>query len=486
LDAAGFVDMENCVMVDEDSVVDKVAALFDDRAELSRITDNGFALVHSRHTASQRDQIRQWYDLRMRADPTQRVRQPGPFADLELVETSGDVSNRYVVNGGRDRLLLVEADKLFGAEKYGEAERLYLRAYNLHFAAEPVLGIARCRLALGDALSALDWVGKTIDRCTIALSGDPDPVEWAYVIRGELCLGNLSRAEALARQHPDMGHPELTRIRTVVSSLAGRSPVEGAAVRRKSLHVLPTQDGAEWLAELRGMVLANGQTQYLSALDCLSTSDLLSGAGGGGSGHRHSIRAPGGEGRVMRARPLHRRLRLKGPARLLRMGSMLPKSPLPEVVSDLVNGVQGAGTRSSNIVVVASSFRDVLRTGVVDAAGVSPSLPRVHWLRKQVPQVVELRQSVGGLGYQRLRSCSLLGARRESVLADIDVLLILDPSIASVLTLEETTTASTILLAEPDTLAGAELQEVLLGTGELTISHVRGAGAGTSYLVVKR
>ena len=78
LEAAGFVDMVNCVFADADTVADKLDHLFAHRDELAAITDAGYALVHAPHIAAQRDQIRQWYDLTRQLRPGERIVQRGP------------------------------------------------------------------------------------------------------------------------------------------------------------------------------------------------------------------------------------------------------------------------------------------------------------------------------------------------------------------------------------------------------------------------
>ncbi len=157
VEAAGFVDMDSCVFADEDTVLDKLDHLFAHPDELARITAAGHDLVHRRHTAARRDEIRQWYDLKTGLRPGQRIVQPGPFQRLVVADASGPGS-RHVISGGVDRLLLREAARAESTARYADAEHLYRRCLNFHFMAEPLLGLARCRLYAGDPQAAIEWL----------------------------------------------------------------------------------------------------------------------------------------------------------------------------------------------------------------------------------------------------------------------------------------------------------------------------------------
>ena len=85
IEAAGYADMVNCVFADEHTVLEKLDWLFGNIDKLQEITRSGHALVHSRHTMKQRDQIHQWFELNRARSPEQRIVQPGPF----LAPTAG-------------------------------------------------------------------------------------------------------------------------------------------------------------------------------------------------------------------------------------------------------------------------------------------------------------------------------------------------------------------------------------------------------------
>src|SRR5258708_902923 len=63
LEAAGFVDMKNCVFGDENDVLEKLGYLLERLNELEAVIDAGYELVHARHTMKHRDQVLQWYSL---------------------------------------------------------------------------------------------------------------------------------------------------------------------------------------------------------------------------------------------------------------------------------------------------------------------------------------------------------------------------------------------------------------------------------------
>ena len=102
LEAAGFVDMENCVFVDRTDIVDRLDYLFANEDELRRITEAGTRLVHARHTVRDRPQIYEWFELQRSPGEENRVVQREPFGPLRLVkrEIGGALPARYI---GRQR-----------------------------------------------------------------------------------------------------------------------------------------------------------------------------------------------------------------------------------------------------------------------------------------------------------------------------------------------------------------------------------------------
>jgi hypothetical protein len=260
--AAGFVDMDNCVFVGPDDVVDKLDHLLAHPDELQAITDRGHALVHARHTAANRDQIWRWFSLQRSLRPGRRIVQLGAFDDLLAVSGRSDLANAHVHSGGRYCALLDQAAARLQAGDPAGAERLYLRALNyISFAPEPCLGMARCALARGDAAGALQWTNRLLyelDDCQVA---DPDPVEWACLVIALLCLGRVDEAARQAWRYPGLRHPELARTQAAVAALSGVEAASADPARppRPSVHRLPGRSDDAWRADLAGLLQACGQ-----------------------------------------------------------------------------------------------------------------------------------------------------------------------------------------------------------------------------------
>jgi len=261
--AAGFVDMENCVLAEESNVLDKLDYLFSKPEELVRITNAGYHLVHSQHTAKQRDQLLQWLNLHRRLAAGEKIVQAGPFAALEVVANSRKAANGYVISGGVDRELLRRGEAEQETGNYKAAQQLYRRCLNYHFMMrEPILKLTECALAMGRPTDALEWIRKPISQSLeVRLASEPDPVEWAYFIRALLCKGEVLKAAHYAFEFPGLQHEELTRIRSALCQVGkGASPdlvVSGR--RRASVHVRTNQDAHDWLIGLCKTLDACGQ-----------------------------------------------------------------------------------------------------------------------------------------------------------------------------------------------------------------------------------
>jgi hypothetical protein len=266
LAAAGFVDMENCVFVDETCVLDKVDALLRDRERLQEITDAGFRHVHARHTIAQRDQLLQWYQLSRRRTADERVVQRGPFERLELVARSEMSSNVHVSGNGRHLALLAAGDEKLRLGDVMGAQTSYLQSLNyIPWMPEPMLRLAICALHQGDAGGALEWLRRPLSRTLDTYhASDPDPVEWAYSILALLCCGNVADAVHRADQFSSLVHPELERARWLARALnAGvvQPPPDPSTLvgARASLHSLPHRDQAEWVRHVVRLLVACGQ-----------------------------------------------------------------------------------------------------------------------------------------------------------------------------------------------------------------------------------
>lgn len=263
LEAAGFVDMVNCVFADEHDILDKLAYLFRNSRELETITQAGHDLVRSRHTAKQRDQILRWLNLYVKLKPNEKIIQRNPFDAPTVVKNITGVKNPHIISNGLHLALFHHGDEMLWAGKYEQAERLYLRCLSYtRMLPEPMLRLTLCQLYKGNAKMALSWILPPI-QYTLAgyKSIDPDPVEWAWFIISLLCLGQNRKAIKRASQFPWVHHPELDRTRWAIGILKNKRGVEtlphhGKEKPRSSIHQLPTRGLDEWVQQLCIMLKA--------------------------------------------------------------------------------------------------------------------------------------------------------------------------------------------------------------------------------------
>lgn len=209
LEAAGFRDGVNCVLADPRQAVQRMGELLAAPDELARLAANGRALVLERHTPAQRDQVKQWYDLRGQ-HPGERIGHRGPFLPLEIVDRPGATAPSLPADG-RDRILLDEAAVLRRQGRAEEAELRALRAANLHPAIEPLAELARCRLAAGRAVSAADVAARGVEMST-SLGGEPDPGMWELLLRAEAAAHRPDRVARLASAYPAGTRPRASLV----------------------------------------------------------------------------------------------------------------------------------------------------------------------------------------------------------------------------------------------------------------------------------
>ncbi|MDB4999242.1 MAG: hypothetical protein JWR76_319 [Mucilaginibacter sp.] len=276
VEAAGFVDMQNCVFADEKDVLDKLNYLFKNTHELEKIINAGYQLVQSQHTLKQRDQIFQWFNLNKDLKINQEIVQVSPFKPLSVVEKSTDVKNTHIVSDGLHLKLLQHGDEKLWAGKYDEAEAFFLKCLNyIPWMSEPKLKLTICNLYKGNVENALDWIIKPIQYNLGSYKAlDPDPVEWAYFIISLLCKGNINESIIRANQFPSLSHPELDRARLVVNYLRNKGglvliPDGQLSTSRYSIHKLPQLIFTDWINHLCFMLNACEQVDYSNMLNKL-------------------------------------------------------------------------------------------------------------------------------------------------------------------------------------------------------------------------
>ncbi len=283
LEAAGFVDMENCVFAEPGDVLDKLDGLMRDPERLLTIIGRGHDLVHSRHTMANRDEILQWLRLRTHLQPGQRIIQENPFGPLRAVDETSHVRTGHFPPSADDRVLLRQGYGELWNGNYDRAMSLFMKCLNTIReipVPEPQLGLALCHLFRGEPQDALRWLTAPIDMILVKNdTRDPDPVEWAYFIVALLCAGSVRRAAYCGEQFPWLRHPELDRARLLLRLVNGEQVSAGpelspralsgdthAQPTRISVHQMPVSDTAGWLGRVRRMLVACGQSSLAGKL----------------------------------------------------------------------------------------------------------------------------------------------------------------------------------------------------------------------------
>ena len=278
LEAAGFVDMQNCVFADGKDVIDKLNYLFRNVHELESIINNGYKLVHSRHTLQHRDQILQWFNLYKSLKPSQNIIQKSPFDPLTVEEKSNGNKNNPIICNGLHLELLRKGDEKLWAGNFDEAEEQYLRCSKyIPYLSEPKLKLGICNLHRGNVTEALNYILQPIqNQLGLYKSSEPDPVEWAYFIISLLAHGKLDEAIIRANQFRSIYHPELDRTRYIVHYLKynDKSPIENieASKSRYSIHQIPKRSFTDWITNICSILNACNQTNYAKQLYRLISS----------------------------------------------------------------------------------------------------------------------------------------------------------------------------------------------------------------------
>jgi hypothetical protein len=271
LEAAGFVDMENCVFADEDTVLDKIDDLFNNIDKLESLIDKGYKLVQENHALTNRDQILQWFNLYKKLEKNQRIVQTNPFGRLTIISTEVNSEAIQITPDGLVLSLLTQGDTQLLKGDYKGAEALFLQCLKyIDWMSEPKLKLALCSLYQGNSKAALDWITQPIKYTLETYKAlDPDPVEWAYYIVALLCQGCLKEAKVLAEQFPSLHHVELDRVRLVVNTLSnnGENTLNTRSVKQRySVHRLPERSFDRWVEEICTMLESSRQYQFSASL----------------------------------------------------------------------------------------------------------------------------------------------------------------------------------------------------------------------------
>jgi len=270
LEEAGFVDMQNCAFVDDHDAVERVTWLLDRPEKLRAIIEAGRRLIQTRHTMLQRDEIRQWFELRKRRRPGDRIVQSGAFGGLRLVGEGTGVRSHPRVSESplKSRLEAANAARKAGdLEQASAGYRLCLEYVG--YMPEPTFGLGLCSLYQGNARAALSWLTRPL---AFALgpydAEDPDPLEWTYFLIALVAGGRLADARRFAHSFPELRHTELARVQWAINAIALRESKGGdlapadVLAGRRSLHEVVQRPFKEWVAELAQILVANGRTEW--------------------------------------------------------------------------------------------------------------------------------------------------------------------------------------------------------------------------------
>jgi hypothetical protein len=285
LEAAGFVDMENCVFVDDHDAVGRVAWLLERPPRLRAIIEAGRHLITARHTMAQRSQIHQWFTLRKGRNPGQRIVQLGPFEGLQLTGGDTGLRSHAIRNAGplQARLEAGVSARLEGDFERAAAEYRKCLGY-VGYMPEAILGLAFCELVQGNARAALSWLVRPLS-FTLGPHGAnaPEPVEWAYFIAALVADGRLADARRFSESFPQLRHPEVDRIRWAVDVIA--SPMGAHRALREhhecqpSLHFFPSLPLGEWVQRLSRILTANGRLAWAARIENTPLEVLTEGGG---------------------------------------------------------------------------------------------------------------------------------------------------------------------------------------------------------------
>ncbi len=270
IEALGFEDMVSCVFAEAGDVVDRLHALQEDPETLQRIVDAGHRLVHEHHTTAHRDQLAQWFGIVSEHGTGVRVDQSWP--DGRLTPSAGERPAGRIPVGGRDRALLADGWAQLRAGDRAGAERSFRRAANFFAIPETQIALAHAALLAGDVPAA----GAALTRVHIPVlshhrAPHPDPVQWAYELRLQLCAGDDGLAAAAALAHPDLGGVELDRMRRAAARILGVAVPPPGPLTRSAMPVPETPE-EEWTAELAAMLRACGQEASAARLTGSATA----------------------------------------------------------------------------------------------------------------------------------------------------------------------------------------------------------------------
>lgn len=282
LEAFGFKDMENCVFANSTDVLDKLEHLDKNIDALYDITRAGFDLVHSRHTEAHRNQVLEWLRLQASVQPGQGIVQRNPSGTLSLESAASGVNHSprcHIRPMGNDRGILEHGWGLLRSGNPEHAEQEFLRCLNYYFIPDAITGRVFASLLLGNTEPARQIIGEALrDLLLERAAEDPDPVLWACWLRTLLCAGDHDLVVKEAQRFPNLSHPELDRVRLIVSLILPNSQTghQLSGKNRPSVMAPPALPLRDWVQEFAVMAERCGNAKAAQALAETSTRPLTS------------------------------------------------------------------------------------------------------------------------------------------------------------------------------------------------------------------
>lgn len=265
----GFCDMVNCVMTEPDDALDKVEFLFRNPDVLQRITDAGYELVHSEHLASNRRQFADWFQLKQRLKPGQRIVQPTLCGPLSVYDPSdGGCPPRHFVADNPAREAFFAGFRHLERLELAAAERAFVKANELMDSmAEPCLGYVLVHLMLDNLEDANNGAELRRNNYRYFNHAHMDPCDRAALSILALRRGEVKDAFKLLAGDAALRHPFLNATRhwfTLNQPDYARKHPEGAArvpdMSANTHTLMPVGDRSwsEWMAFVNRLARPGG------------------------------------------------------------------------------------------------------------------------------------------------------------------------------------------------------------------------------------
>ena len=213
----GFRDGENCLFATPDDVLEKCRDMLADPTRLLEITDRGRAFVLENHRAIHRTVIADWLACRQRLGAGQRILQKEICGPLEVTGDNDGRESIHLSAHSPFQLALEEARRFWRAGEYAASAAAAARAgHLLRQTTEPSLLLAWAALGCHQPQEALGELRAILLRSVQRAAMTPDPLIWATYLLGLKLAGHHREATLFAGSFPDLRHPLLDRIKSIL------------------------------------------------------------------------------------------------------------------------------------------------------------------------------------------------------------------------------------------------------------------------------